>query len=296
VVEVQNMDFSVIGGDMRQSKLAELLASDGHTVKTFGLERDGTIGAKGESCLSDAVLGSQYIILPMPAFFSDGKLNTPLSESTIWATDILDALTPRLVLFAGRVGDDFKTEASSRGIRLFDYYEDEALTIKNADITAEGAVQILMESLPTSLRGAKCLVIGFGRIGKLLSRKLDGLDAKVTVSARKSSDFAWIDCLGLGKADTRTLSDSINRFDIIVNTVPARVLSREVLGNVRRDALILDLASSPGGVDFDAAAYLGLKVTRALSLPGKVAPQSSALAIKETIYNIINELECGNAQ
>jgi dipicolinate synthase subunit A len=76
----------------------------------------------------------------------------------------------------------------------------------------------------------------------------------------------------------------------VVNTVPARVLDETHLAELAPGALVIDLASRPGGVDFEAAAALGVKVIWALSLPGKVAPVTSGKNIRDTIYNILQEL------
>ena len=76
----------------------------------------------------------------------------------------------------------------------------------------------------------------------------------------------------------------------MVNTVPARVLGRTELEDLRTDCLILDLASKPGGVDLSAAGELGLTVIWALSLPGKVAPVAAGAAIPNTIYNMLLQL------
>ncbi|MBQ8670514.1 MAG: dipicolinate synthase, partial [Oscillospiraceae bacterium] len=64
---------------------------------------------------------------------------------------------------------------------------------------------------------------------------------------------------------------------------------RRVLAALPRDAVVIDLASKPGGVDFDTARQMGVKTIWALSLPGKVAPISSGEAIKDTILNILDE-------
>ena len=79
-------------------------------------------------------------------------------------------------------------------------------------------------------------------------------------------------------------------YDLVVNTVPARVLSEKELRDLKPGCLVIDLASKPGGVDFEAATRLGVRAIWALSLPGKVAPVSAGRAIKNTIYNMLSEL------
>lgn len=69
------------------------------------------------------------------------------------------------------------------------------------------------------------------------------------------------------------------------------ILDQEHLLALSDHALIIDLASNPGGVDFDAASAMGRRVIHALSLPGKVAPITAGDMIKDTICNILEEQE-----
>ena len=155
--------------------------------------------------------------------------------------------------------------------------------------TAEGAIQLAMEELPITLHGARVLVIGYGRLGRVLADRLAGLKARVSVAARRYADLAWAENCGYGVEHTGQLEGWLCGYDLIVNTVPAQVLGRLELEDVKEDCLILDLASKPGGVDLRAAGELGLTVIWALSLPGKVAPVTAGAAIKSTIYNMLQE-------
>lgn len=154
----------------------------------------------------------------------------------------------------------------------------------------EGAIQIAMEELPSTLHGARALVIGYGRLGKLLAHRLSALGAKVSVAARSCADLAWIEAYGYGVEHSGQLEGWLCCYDLVVNTVPARMLDGSVLSDLRPGCLVIDLASKPGGVDFDAASRLGIKAIWALSLPGKVAPVTAGRSIRTTIYNILNEL------
>ena len=62
---------------------------------------------------------------------------------------------------------------------------------------------------------------------------------------------------------------------------------------MQSDALILDLASKPGGVDWDAAQALGRRVVWALSLPGKTAPFTAGEIIAKTILHMLETDEGG---
>lgn len=162
--------------------------------------------------------------------------------------------------------------------------------IPNAVPTAEGAIEIAIAETPFTIHGSKSLVLGYGKIGKILSKDLYGLGAQTYVEARKYADLAMIEGHGYEPLPLDNLKDHIHEFDIIFNTIPSLILDDEILAKVKKDALIIDLASKPGGIDFDAAKSYGLKVIWALSLPGKIAPVSSGAIIKDTIMNIIKEL------
>ena len=156
--------------------------------------------------------------------------------------------------------------------------------------TAEGAIQIALEELPITLHGARALVVGYGRLGRALAPRLSALGARVSVAARKWEDLAWIEAAGYTAEHTGELEGWLCGYDLIVNTVPARVLDAAALAELKPGCLVIDLASKPGGVDFDAAARLGVRAIWALSLPGKVAPVTAGRSIRTVIYNILQEL------
>lgn len=285
------MNVWVVGGDMRQAKLAALLAEDGHTVHTYALERveEPDPAPIMEDSLKDAVL-ADCVVLPLPAAGEPGRLNAPLSERKPLLLEVLDHLRPGQVVCAGKVDAALKALAAERELKLFDYFAREELAVANAVPTAEGAVQIAMEELPITLHGARVLVLGFGRLGKLTAHRFASLGAKVTIAARKYADLAWGEAYGYSAEHIGRLDGWLCGYDLVVNTVPVKVLDGGRLADLRPGCLVIDLASKPGGVDMDAAAQLGVKVIWALSLPGKVAPVTSGKIIRDTIYNILNEL------
>lgn len=283
----ERLEIWVVGGDPRQTTLARSLAEDGHTVHTYALER----GIE-PTLVSDTLEGIERagcVILPLPALEGE-RINAPLSSHPPRPEQILDAMRPGQLLCAGKVSPELKAAAEARGLRLVDYFAREELAIANAVPTSEGAIQIAMEELPVTLHGAKALVVGYGRLGKVLARQLRGLGATVSVAARSCADLAWAQVWSYGVERSDQLSGWLCAYDLVVNTVPAPVLGQEELGDLKPGCLVIDLASKPGGVDFAAAAELGVKVVWALSLPGKTAPVTAGLAIKNTVYNILSEL------
>mgnify|MGYP002581326545 CR=1 FL=1 len=175
-------------------------------------------------------------------------------------------------------------------IEIIDIMKREELAVLNTISTAEGAIEIAISNTNKIIHGSEVLILGFGRIGKVLARKMAGLSAKVTCAARKDEDLAWIRAYGHKETNINALGENLSQYDIILNTVPHLVLNKERLQYVKKDALLIDLASNPGGIDKKEARELNLKLVWALALPGKVAPVTTAEFIKDTIYNILKEI------
>ena len=282
------LNIWVAGGDLRQLALARLLAEDGHTVHTYALD-GGPEPPPGGSAGLEGVEKADCVILPLTVTAGGGRLNAPLSRRAVPLHTVLDCLSPGQFLCGGRPDSEACALAAARGLTIRDYFAREELAVANAVPTAEGAVQLAMEQLPITIHGARVLVIGFGRVGKLTAQRFAALGAKVSVAARSYDQLAWGRAMGFGTEHLEQLGGWLCGYDLIVNTVPAPVLGREPLEDVKPGCLILDLASSPGGVDRTAAQALGLTVIHALSLPGKVAPLTAGAAIKDTICNMLRE-------
>ena len=284
------MKFAIIGGDLRLAKLAEFLLLDGHRVSVYALDKvNFSKDILQASSVADAAEGADCVVLPLPVSLSDGFLNAPLSSDAHSIEKVLSQIPRETLLCGGLFRAPIVEECARLGVHAEDYFLREELIVTNAEATAEGALQILMEETPVTICGSRCLVVGYGRIGKLLARMLKALGAQVTVSARKAADEAWIHAEGYGFLHTYRLSGELSAFDIVVNTVPARIFSGQDLQELSNCRLYLDLASRPGGLDFSAASRAGVKTVWAHSLPGEVAPESCAAAIRDAVQNIIKE-------
>ncbi|MEG1441125.1 MAG: dipicolinate synthase subunit DpsA [Oscillospiraceae bacterium] len=287
------LTFSFIGGDLRQLRVMISLASDGYKVKALGFDAHDTIkNDKIYTALSleDVLENSDIIVLPLPYSTGDESINSPLSSQKIYISDVLKKMKSEQILFVGKADERLEILAKLYNVHVIDYMKREELAILNAIPTAEGAILTAMQETPFTIHNSRCLVIGNGRIGKVLAQSLKGLGANVSVVARKYSDIAWIKSCGNIGVPFKNLSSCIGESQIIFNTVPAMILDFKILSKVSKDSIIIDLASRPGGVDFETARELGKKVVWALSLPGKVAPDTAGDIIKDTIINILEEL------
>ncbi len=281
--------FAVCGGDLRFVYLAGALAKEGFSVITAGLDHtDLPHCVTGCTKLAQAVKGAEFVVLPLPVSTDGETLNAPFSRALVGLSELTACVHPGQTVLGGKVPPALTKTLTENGVKVLDYFEREELMVQNAVPTAEGAIQLAMEELPVTLCGASCLVTGFGRIGKALCRLLSALGASVTVAARRVSDRALSQTLGYTAVPMNALSDA-GEFDVIFNTVPTLILDETYLKTLPKTTLIIDLASRPGGVDFAAAASLGLKTIWALSLPGRVAPKSAGVILKDTVLNILKE-------
>ncbi|MCI8808824.1 MAG: dipicolinate synthase [Oscillibacter sp.] len=271
-----NKTYGVIGGDRRQAELARLLRLDGSTVYTYGL---GRWKATEEVPLDQAV-SADIIILPLPLCKGDGVLNC--EEGAVPTIELFRRLRPRQRILAGQVRPAQQREAEACGLRLEDYFLREELTVANAAATAEGAIQTAMEQLDRTLLGMNCLVLGFGRIGKLLCQRLHGLGAQVTATARKPEDLAWIRAYGYQALETGSLNGQLSAFEAVFNTVPSPVLDSALTAQLPEDCLCIDLASVRG---IEPAA----RAVWARSLPGRLSPRTAAAAIQDAVHSILLE-------
>lgn len=283
--------FSIIGGDLRNVKLAELIAADGNSVNIYGFsDAEFEIKFKQSDTLAEAISGSDVVIGPLPCSNDAENINAPYNNEKIHINEVFKCITKNQLFIAGRISEKIVHMAKVYNVYTVDVLEREEMAVLNSIPTAEGAIQIAMEEMPITLHNSQALILGYGRIGKTLSKMLHGIGANVYVEARKYSDLAWIKSCGYNPVVLSELPQIVKNINVLFNTIPSIVLNKEILELMNPDCLIIDLASKPGGVDFEKAREIGLKAIWALSLPGKVAPVTAAEFIRDTAYNIIEEL------
>ncbi len=280
--------YAILGGDLRSAWLAVALAQGGDFVYAAGFERYAFPGIVRCRSVREAVEQSNAVVLPLPVSRDGTHLFAPYSAQEIELTDELAAHLQSKCVFCGMRSTLPQTEAW-QSLRLIDYAAEEEFAVRNAVPTAEGAIQIALEETDRTLCGARCLVVGYGRIGRVLARLLSAFGARVTVSARKSRSLAEIEGCGWCAIETEHIRES-GSYDIIFNTVPSPVLDSDTLRLCAPEALVLELASRPYGVDFDAAKRLNIPVILASGLPGKTAPRAAGEIIRRVIRRYMQML------
>ena len=272
-------DFAVLGGDLRQFYMAKQLAFKGYSVITYGIA-SGEVQA---SSMKEAVENAEILIGPIP--FSKDRETLVSMEccADFGIEDVKQHLRKGQKIFAGCIPDDFCRYCMNAGVAVHDFMKLDSVALKNAVPTAEGAVAEAVFDSPVQIQGSRCLVTGFGRCGSVLAEKLKLWSAKVTAAARNKEQRALAESFGIKAVSLDELKEELSQADFIFNTIPAMILDRERLEQVKKEALIVDIASAPGGVDFMAADELGIKAKQCLGIPGKYAACSAAAILTETM-------------
>lgn len=272
----------ILGGDNRSLYLGEYLEKQHYRVCYYAFNQ-----ADCYENLTDAVNDADFIILPLPLTRDRVTLNASLYDGTVTLSDIYSLSVSDKMFFGGQMPQSFCEEIDARGGEWCDYMLLDELAIYNAIPTAEGVVKVLTEELPITIHGMKCAVTGYGRVGKILAQTLKSLGADVTVFARKQKDFADAFTKGIIPKEFNELSSEYQDFDALINTVPQRVLGEKELDNINPECVLIEIASAPFGMDFQAAKERAFNVIKAGSLPGKVAPKSAGEIIGRSILPII---------
>lgn len=289
--------FALIGGDKRLVALAEYLLKHGTDIVFFGTDKEYLPeNAEIAETLKEAFCGVSAVILPLPMSGDGVNVSCPLRKSgTLPQIREVIELSKGLPVYGGRLSPQIKKLADEIGVRITDYFDLEELKIRNSVFASEGALSIAMNRLDRAIFGSKSAVIGYGRLGKTLAPMLKALGSRVTVAARKATDLAWAAAYGFeplkiayegGKSTLKKLSDG---YDVLFNTAPCWLFDESVLSSFRKNSIIIDLASAPGGVDPNAAEKYGIEVIPALSLPGKYAPVSAGELIGEYLFEMISK-------
>lgn len=168
--------------------------------------------------------------------------------------------------------------------------ENEELAGKNAVATAEGAICEAVTASPVNLEGSLCLLSGYGRCGRVIAAKLKALGAKITVLEADPQKQSLAKKEGFSCVQSHALIHFMENHPVlfIFNTAPCPVFGREILEKTRPDITIIDIASAPGGTDFDYCKKTGRMARLCPGLPGKYAPKSSAEILGNAILSFLS--------
>lgn len=269
-------NITVIGRDNRISVAKKLLEENG--IHVFHIT-DRNILAQSQLC--------DITVLPIPYKDASGKIK----GSDISLHDIQSLLSSESFIILGKADNEIKSLADRIKFGFCDINEDLRFKKLNAIPTAEAAINIAMQNTPYTLNKRNILICGYGCIARYLAKISLSLGCNVTVAARKKSDRIDAEYYGCNAISFDNLKDTVGLQDIIFNTCPARILTKEVLAYVQSNCIIIDLASHPGGCDFEYAHLQNLNAGLYLSLPDIYSPQTSGENLYKMITDIIADLK-----
>jgi dipicolinate synthase subunit A len=270
------MKAAVIGGDEREKEIIRLMKEFGIEVKAIGLpkEIELVLGHPQEEEVADAIKGVSAIICPIPGLGMDDSIYAPSWPNKLYLNlEDLKLAQKNAVLIMGTASPKIKAIAKEAGVVLREYETDDELMILRSAAVAEGAIKIAIENTDITIHRAPVAVLGFGRMSMSIVRLLDAMKARVTLFARNPVQLARGWEMGIEVRHLKELPREIKNFKMIFNTIPVQYLDKEAISLTDPEALLMDLAAPPGGIDFEAAKELNRKAIWARGL-GSRAPKT----------------------
>jgi dipicolinate synthase subunit A len=289
--ELAGWTVAVVGGDRRMLEIMRQGRIAGASVQHYQ-SAPGAVeasGAQESPSLAAAVRGARLIVGPVPGLGTDNSLYGPFAKEKLFmTTEVLRGAAPGALMFLGRVSAQIAEWAKGTPVTPIGFGDDDPLAVLHAVPTAEGAVKIAIEHTDETILGIDMLCFGLGRVGMSVVQAFTGLHARVTLALRNPSQLARAWAMGATPVHLRDLPDAIGRFPLIVSSSSGLVLTRDLLERVRTDALIIDLCSPPGSVDFGAAEALGRNVIWARGQAGS-APKRTGYNEWHVIMRMVRE-------
>lgn len=254
-----------------------VLGGDARMIHLFGrLSLESGLEAVSSPC------PAEVLILPYLSTSGEEIINILDDEKYIFK-EVVDAVIPEII-FAGRLSNEQEKYLKERNIALFDWFKSERLTLQNADLTAEGASQIVTKKLP--IGGSTHLILGWGRVAKAVAKLFSQIGGKIIVCARSPQARQEAEALGF-KAYDFSETEPYLKADIVINTIPCLVLDKSRLETLKNCKFVLDLASKPYGTDFKAAQELGITAETAPGIPGKFTPEKAGAQMAKLVIKTL---------
>ncbi len=259
-------------------------------MKGFILETDARFRAAKEELINkgvevvdnlDSIADLDFIVLGIKGVDDDGKL---LCDHYFYefSEEILLKLKDNCVIYTGVDCSYFKSRAQFGKFLYTALFDDDSLAQENAILTTEGLIAHLIISRNNPIYKTKVLVIGFGRCGYDIAMRLNDLNADVTVAMRNKTKMIQANARGIKTVLVKDML--LEDYDVIINTVPVRIISNYDLDKLSSDTMLLEIASYPYGFDIEYAKSIGLQASILPSLPGKYAYHYAGQMIADYIY------------
>ncbi|QNK54812.1 MULTISPECIES: dipicolinate synthase subunit DpsA [Paenibacillus] len=280
----------MLGGDARQLEVIRKLSELDASVTVCGFDGlhsslDGAVHAEFEEALFENV---DALLLPAVGTEDNGLIHAVFSDREIVLGEAhLAKLPAHCTVYTGMAKPYLKQLCGQYGLKLVELFDRDDVAIYNSIPTAEGALMMAIQNTDITIHGSRSMVLGFGRTGFTMARALHGLGAKVKVGVRRSEHFARAAEMGFEPFYTGALLHNAGNIDLLFNTIPTMIVTAQIIANLPSRAVIIDLASKPGGTDFRFAEKRGIKAMLAPGLPGIVAPKTAGRIIADCLTQLI---------
>jgi len=281
--------IAIIGGDKREEIMIQCLADKGYKLSVL---TENQIEHPNVTCYTavDKVVSNQRVVIaPMSGTDQNGILKSTFIRNKVQLTkEFFRLLTKDTLFLIGIAKPAVKKILEDELIQYIEMACLDDLAIMNAIPTAEGAIKIAIEESGQTIFGSNILTYGLGKVGLSIAWRLKALGAESYAVTRNKAAMARGKDLGIKMLTYNQLEEYLSVMEIIYNTVPKKIITANSISLMQKKTLMIDLASAPGGIDFEAADQMGIKTIQALGLPGKVAPITAGKILAEIIPSIIN--------
>jgi dipicolinate synthase subunit A len=273
-MSLAGVTIAVVAGDRREQEIARCAAAEGAEVRAYGFPwpEGGITGVRHAASVEEALRDADFALFPIPGIAPDGALFAPTHPDRIIPDrKSLSGMKPGASIILGWADPRLRGHCEALGISLHEYEWDRELMLLRGPAIVEGLLRVIIENTDITIHRANICCVGYGTVGALVARTLVILGARVHVVARNPVQRAEANAAGAEPHDFAEMRDALSVADIVVFSVPAQVLQISDLETVPKDALLVDLAAPPGGIDREAVDKLGLKFVWARGL-GSRAP------------------------
>ncbi len=282
----------LLGGDARQLEVIRKLAELDATVVMVGFDGlhtplDGAVSAElGEELFQN----TDALVLPAVGTDDEGIVTAVFSDKELRLREEYVARLPKhCKIYTGMAKPYLKQLCARYDIQIVELFERDDVAIYNSIPTAEGAIMMAIQQTDITIHGSTSLVLGLGRTGFTLARTLQGMGAKVKVAVRREEHYARAEEMGFEPLYIKDLLHHTAHVDLLFNTIPTMIITAQIIAKLPSRAVIIDLASKPGGTDFRFAEKRGIKAMLAPGLPGIVAPKTAGRIIADCLSRLIME-------
>lgn len=279
-----------IGGDARQLEMIQKLTELDASVILIGYDQlqNQYYGVQRQPLSLSILQQADAIVLPAVATDDNGNVQAIFTSNELIIKEQHIAVLPKhCLIFTGIAKPYFHKMCAQHQLTLIEFFNQDDVAIYNSIPTAEGAIMMAIQHTDITIHHAETIVLGMGRMGFTLARTLQALGANVRIGVRKDEHIARAMEMGFKPFYVTDLLQQISNIDLLFNTIPTMIVTAEVIAKVPNRMVMIDLASSPGGIDFQFAEKRGIKAILAPGLPGIVAPKFAGRILADSMVQFL---------